>query len=95
MPVCVVVYFSDIPRKYASPSQWPDNVCVRDIGGIPSATLEQDRPTRPDTRQVSNGPLVCVAPKGQSQRAATEYKWGARGAQDGVTHGPVHVPRRD
>ena len=23
MPVCVVVYFSDIPRKYASPSSWP------------------------------------------------------------------------
>ena len=42
MPVCVVVYFSDIPRKYASPSSWPDNVCVRDIGGIPSATLAKD-----------------------------------------------------
>jgi len=42
MPVCVVVYFSDIPRKYASPSSWPDNVCVRDIGSIPSATLAKD-----------------------------------------------------
>jgi len=33
---------SQVPRKYASPSQWPDNVCVRDIGSIPSATLAKD-----------------------------------------------------
>jgi len=36
-----------------------------------------------------------VAPKGQSQCNTTNANMGPEGPENGVTHGPVHVPRRD